>query len=312
MYPDGPLKPFYPFFIKVLPITWNNGWTPMQIIMKLCQQMNEMINYLNEFHPVSFAELIEQINKATAAWEEELQQAQNELQEQINGLNTDIGNLDSKLERYNTSLDAQIDQIWTEIENRYNSLVNQINDLDASVNERLNSLTVKFMDLLTDLKNYIDHQDTYTKEWVKIELQHFLDRLDELYPPVYNPTRGYMDSLQNTLNDLYAAASPDSITAWEYDSLELTAQEYDDYNLTAYQYDRYAKKYLIKDTRFYMYSPFTGEYVPIKTVIYELAQFHLPNAITAEGYDNKELTAQGYDEKELTAYQYDSSALTLL
>lgn len=62
----------------------------------------------------------------------------------------------------------------------------------------------------------------------------------------------------------------------------------------------------------YMYSPFTGEYVPLATVIGELATFHLENALTAEEYDALALDASVYDGKELTAIQYDASGKILL
>ena len=62
----------------------------------------------------------------------------------------------------------------------------------------------------------------------------------------------------------------------------------------------------------YMFSPFTGEYVPMSTVIYELAQFHLADALTATEYDTLDLTATYYDAKDLTAIQYDGSGKILL
>ena len=66
------------------------------------------------------------------------------------------------------------------------------------------------------------------------------------------------------------------------------------------------------EATFYMYSPFTGEYVPLEEVIMELAQFHLADALTATEYDTLDLTAAYYDGKQLTAIQYDASGKTLL
>lgn len=63
---------------------------------------------------------------------------------------------------------------------------------------------------------------------------------------------------------------------------------------------------------FYMYSPFTGQYEPLESVIMELAAFHLQDALTASEYDALDMTASYYDGKQLTAIQYDSSGKTLL
>lgn len=54
-----------------------------------------------------------------------------------------------------------------------------------------------------------------------------------------------------------------------------------------------------------MINPFTGQDEPLSDVIYQLASFHMENAITAGEYDALNLTAQVYDNMGLTAYQYD-------
>ena len=61
----------------------------------------------------------------------------------------------------------------------------------------------------------------------------------------------------------------------------------------------------IKNPYHYMISPFTGDVVPLQTVITELATLHKVYALTAEEYDLKELTATDYDALELSAYDYD-------
>lgn len=55
----------------------------------------------------------------------------------------------------------------------------------------------------------------------------------------------------------------------------------------------------------YMDSPFTGEYVPVQEVIYQLASLHTTGALTASEYDAAELSASAYDALQLTAYEYD-------
>lgn len=54
-----------------------------------------------------------------------------------------------------------------------------------------------------------------------------------------------------------------------------------------------------------MYNPFTGIEEPMANVIYQLASFHMQDALTAGIYDGFALTAGTYDAKHLTAYQYD-------
>ena len=56
---------------------------------------------------------------------------------------------------------------------------------------------------------------------------------------------------------------------------------------------------------YYMDSPFTGENVPMRQVIYELASLHMTDALTATEYDAADLTAAAYEALDLTAYAYD-------
>lgn len=70
---------------------------------------------------------------------------------------------------------------------------------------------------------------------------------------------------------------------------------------------------VLEDTaNWYMYSPFTGEYVPLADVITTLAGFHMQDALTAEEYDTLALDASVYDGKELTAIDYDARGKILL
>lgn len=69
---------------------------------------------------------------------------------------------------------------------------------------------------------------------------------------------------------------------------------------------------LINQVNLYMYSPFTGKYVSVETVIYELAAFHITGGIHAGDYDALNLTAQAYDNYGMSAYTYDSNAANIL
>lgn len=81
----------------------------------------------------------------------------------------------------------------------------------------------------------------------------------------------------NELTDLHK----ESLTAWEYDHLELTAEEYDDMQLSAYFYDWYGIRLW-------------------------------DSSITAQEYDDIELSAWDYDAKRLSAIMYDNFARAFL
>ena len=126
-----------------------------------------------------------------------------------------------------------------------------------------------------------------------------------------------MFGIQEAVDDLYTLARPNGLTAGEYDAMQLTAAQYDALDISAFDYDNYARdifgqRGLYKNPLFYMNSPFTGLYVPITTVINELAHLHKADALTAAEYDALDLTASDYDNYELTAYDFDWSGKLLL
>ena len=130
---------------------------------------------------------------------------------------------------------------------------------------------------------------------------------------VINPTSGSIDTLQQTLYNMYDYYRTEGLTALEYDKQQLTAEEYDLLGLTAYKYDFYSKRVIVLDERFYMFNPFNGAFKLISSVVNELADLHKGDiALTAEEYDTLNITAELYDSKELSAYSYDWQGKLLL
>ena len=152
------------------------------------------------------------------------------------------------------------------------------------------------------------------KEWSVQweELKEVYDQFDHDLSDIYieinklksdiNTINTNIDTINNQLDlvDLRISALQSDLNAY-INSSTLLIQDLQDRVATIEEYAVYE-----------MYSPFTGELVPITEIITQLAYFHLQDALTAGEYDALEMTAAAYDAKELTAIQYDSSARTLL
>lgn len=122
-----------------------------------------------------------------------------------------------------------------------------------------------------------------------------LDAADENIRADISNINASIEALDNTLENTIAR-----LTDFE----DATAYTLNDYGQRIRDLEQYAT--------FYMYSPFTGEFVPITDIITQLAQFHLADALTAAEYDALDMTAQAYDTKQLTAIQYDATGRNLL
>ena len=88
----------------------------------------------------------------------------------------------------------------------------------------------------------------------------------------------------------------------------LTCSEFDAFELTAYEFDMFGlDKLPFIDHRFYMYSPFNGEYTTIKEVVIGLASLHQldSDVYSCSEFDALLIEAEAFENWEVSAYNFD-------
>ena len=149
----------------------------------------------------------------------ELTSATKELSDDVQQVQIDMDNLEAEI-------DAKINDI--------NELLEQY---DMKIEKVENDLHIYVNDSIANLKNYSDSQDALLNEKIRnIELGAI---------NLYDPTTGLYSPIQTVIDNLYDTQRDNSLTASEYDALELTATEYDAYELTAREYDINGKEILV-------------------------------------------------------------------
>lgn len=267
------------------------GWL-IKEVKKISNEYQSLINWKNS-HEAEYSELLRRVN----ALENEINTFETQIQEEFDSLK-------NGLESY----------IYEQIHEALGQLIIELGD----VREEIIQLRADVTRAIIELEGDIRAQDMMLRNWVNARLDQFIAEIPDLTTiNVWNPVRGALTSVQIAIDDLYNLGRSGGLTAAEYDAMQLTASEYDALNLTAYEYDNYAKDILgqrgiFKNPFYYMNSPFTGEYVPIVTVINELAHLHKADALTASEYDALDLSAADYDAYDLTAFDYDWSGKLLL
>lgn len=111
----------------------------------------------------------------------------------------------------------------------------------AYVTAQINALTV-----------YIDNQDSHYNdlavgyaEEAEAAAKNYTDEQVISFTLMTNPITGEFEDVRNVVEDIiYYFHTGDTLTALEYDTLELTAQDYDDEQITAYDYDFSGKSIL--------------------------------------------------------------------
>lgn len=124
----------------------------------------------------------------------------------------------------------------------------EINATIDGINELLADYDMKLEKLDNDLKLYVDNSAILLRGYVDSQIS-ILDakiRNIELGAiSLYDPTTGIYSPIQTVIDNLYDTQRDNSLTASEYDALELTATAYDEYELTAREYDINAKNILV-------------------------------------------------------------------
>lgn len=305
----------------ILPTVFSDTLSYMEQLSAFSKKLNELITSYNKFS----GEYENYVKEQLAPYQSQLDNLDKRLNSVVKEINDNfdafkvdvnarVDDQNASIEQLRTDVNAKIDDYKADI---YSKLSKTEKEIYAHVESELlrlkTDLTTQVTIQLQFLRRLIDLHDNNIKTWLEGRLSEFLSEIPRGQVIVTNPTNGTLDSLQQTLFDMYDYYRTDGLTAQEYDNLQLTASEYDAQGLTAYEYDFYATRTLQIDERFYMNDPFNGEFKLISRVVDELADLHKgDSAFTAEQYDALEMTAETYDGKELTAYGYDWQGKLLL
>lgn len=275
----GEIKPLMPLLCCDVPSVYSNKQSYYECLCYIGYKVNECIDAINGF---------------TDAYKHYTDEKVAELKEYVDGLNADIYNHITEVEQnIRNDMNKRDDELDKKIDNVQKDLISRINTLNILVYQ-LNAETREYIDsAITKLYDYINN-------FVPSNMQ------------VLNPVKGYYTSLNQALGDIYDNLRYYALTCAEFDSLNLTCTKFDNLLLSCTDFDLYGAKRFRVDSNLYMHNPFTGEYVFYQDVIYQLAELHFNNPITASDFDSLLLTVTGFEAKGLSAYTFDSNANTAL
>ena len=194
----------------------------------------------SDFHELNIDWLIKQVKDnidAIKVLEDLMAQIEVLTEDQIKAL------INTAIENNNTILYNRMIQLKNDITNEYTIYVdNEINTLKSYLLNQINQLKV-----------YVDNQDIvfYNEviayaDSILAQANAYTDTKVLDYNMMINPITGVYEDVRNVVNDIVSYFHTDgSLTAAEYDALELTATVYDAYELTAYDYDFNGKNLLV-------------------------------------------------------------------
>lgn len=214
--------------------------TYYQLLCKIVDSVNSTIeltnNLLDEYEEMEeeYNELITLVNQLQTR----LDTIQKELTEYI-----DLKNAENKAE-----LEAEIDSLATELRSEVAGAIQLVNTTLEEFRTEVTELEDYVNDQVLNFKNYTDSKFSLLDAKYTLavnNLQNQIDNLPDSIPTVYNPATGLNESLQKALYDYWRLLrEPYSLTASEYQSLNITAGTYQQLEITAIDYDLKAKQIL--------------------------------------------------------------------
>lgn len=276
---DEKLKPLVPLLCCDIPSVYSNKQSYYECLCYIGYKVNECINAINGF---------------TDAYKTYTDEKIAELKAYIDGLNTEIYN-------HITEVDKNIRE--------------DMKAKDTELDEKINKVQKQLLDKISALNILIYNLNAETREHIDSEVKKLYDYINDYVPnnmEVLNPVKGYYTSLNQALGDMYDNLRYYALTCNEFDSLNLTCAEFENLLLNCTEFDLYGAKRFRVDSNLYMHDPFTGEYVFYQDIIYKLAELHFNNPITASEFDALLLTVTNFEAKALSAYTFDSNAKTAL
>lgn len=302
----------------ILPTVYSESLSYLEDISHVVQKLNEVVAAMNSFSD-SLAEYVDgKIAELDAKYQQLFDDQDKKVDEKLAELqgyvDDTVADLTKKFDDFQAQVNGDIDDLKKYVDTNVTQLTDYVNlevsKLTEYVNKTVSDLVNKVNMQIDDIYALIEQKDKDVRDWVRIEIDKILSQIPEITQPIVrNPITGVYEPLQDTLDAIVSYLSIWSLSASEYDNLELTADEYDSKKITALDYDLRGVDILRANNMLWMRHPATGENVFYQDVIYWLASFHQEPALTAQGYDALELTAQVYDDKQITAYDYDFAGI---
>lgn len=194
----------------------------------------------SDFHELNLDWVIKQVKnnvEAIKVLQDLMEQIEVLTEEQINAM------IKNAIDSNNEILYSAMVDLKNQITNEYVSYCNtKISELKTTLENQINQLKI-----------YVDNQDIYYFDLAKVYSDNMLvqakDYTDQSvldYTMMINPITGVYEDVRNVVDDIVTYFHTDgTLTAAEYDALELTATVYDAYQLTAYDYDFNGKNLLV-------------------------------------------------------------------
>lgn len=262
--------------------------------------------------------------KVSSAVELEMRHYEDELRD----IRNSIGLLETELGTLNSKVDLNDTRIRNRITAEVSVLEGKILELREEVLTELNSAIETVNTRITEVQESLQAED----ERIESKLDHFIANFEVHERATLLKAKEYTDEQCNELRDMINELQP--VTArkrckwlWDYGCNfggYSAIQWYNDTTVTAGMwhetqftcvdwYVRGRELWNFFDRCRFMFSPISGRFVNVRTVLLELiTKLKWNKALTAEAYEKLNISAETYDDGNISGYEYDWNGKEIL
>lgn len=263
-----------------LPSVYSNAQSWYECVTYLAYKIDECINTINEWN--------DNYKKYT---DNAIAELRNELLPHFRDLHSYIDSEILKQKQYTDESSKEV--------------IKKLTDVYVNLTKRIEECYT----LIDVIDKQLRHQFQKEIEQVYFKISHLCS--DDFY--MYNPVKGYETTIARAIQDLYNAVRYHAITCQAFDDKQDTCTYYDNFAYTCSEFDLNSDDVFGRNTKYYMFSPFTGEIVFYQDVIQKLASLHFETPINATQFDAlSKLTTQKFDDELIQAFAFDNKASALL
>lgn len=269
---------------KVLPLVYDDSLSYYEVLCKLTQRLNQVIDNVNELEPLinEMQETLAQIQADRETVMKDIQAMLAQMQAQVNAM----------LAQANAEIDASIAEMEKHVEAelmKYQRLLilleQQVSDFEVYLKTYYDQ---GLLEQWTKLKGYIDEKFQSTEIW--------------------NPVYGRMEPNQKAMQNTYDFAGWAIPEPW-LTAVGITAQELEELKIPAGEWDTKARVYLWfwwhrKNHTWEMTNPWSGHMDDPRHVLITLIGMH-QEGVTAQELEDANIPVEAYDNAEFTAYDHD-------
>ena len=214
--------------------------TYYQLLCKIVDSVNSTIELTNN--------LLDEYEELDSKYDELIIKV-NELQEKIDTIQEELtAYIDLKTAETKEELESEINDLATDLRAEVAEAIALVNQTLEQFRAEVTELEDYVNDQILNFKNYTDSKFNLLDAKYTLavnKLQNQIDNLPDSIPTVYNPASGLKESLQKALYDYWRLLrEPYSLTAGEYQNLNIIAGAYQQLEITAIDYDLKAKQLL--------------------------------------------------------------------